>query len=128
MSNLILASSDFPSFYDGYVLRAFYRYDDVIGVKESDFGSNPDSKKGESDSHAEVGALCNAAKYVAAEAAFEACERAGSLIHLFAFYKLNSYILQSWCMGAWATPLNFTLKGMRVCYDPRKASSCVILS
>ena len=29
----------------------------------------------------EVGALCNAAKYVAAEAAFEACERAGALHH-----------------------------------------------
>ena len=26
---------------------------------------------------AEVGALCNAAKYMAAEAAFKACERAG---------------------------------------------------
>ncbi|THG99720.1 hypothetical protein EW145_g7213 [Phellinidium pouzarii] len=54
------------------------RFDEVIGVgKLGDNGHRED----DSDARAEVGALCNAAKYVAAEAAFEACERAGESVH-----------------------------------------------
>ena len=57
-------------------------FDEVIGVRISDQGQNhsraPDEDK--AAAHAEVGALCNAAKYVSAEAAFEACERAGKCI------------------------------------------------
>ena len=39
--------------------------------------SEPGSDDHGKDVLAEVGALCNAAKYMAAEAAFKACERAG---------------------------------------------------
>ncbi|EJD08374.1 acyl-CoA dehydrogenase NM domain-like protein [Fomitiporia mediterranea MF3/22] len=50
-------------------LHAARRFDEVIGI--SNYNQSKDNT-----SHAEVGALCNAAKYIAAEAAFEACERA----------------------------------------------------
>lgn len=46
------------------------RFDDVINIRTLEDGSTAASQ-------AELGALCNAAKYVSAEAAFEACERAG---------------------------------------------------
>ncbi|KAI5118409.1 hypothetical protein M0805_002861 [Coniferiporia weirii] len=56
------------------MLHAARRFDEVIGISA---GDRRDSGAGDpATARAELGALCNAAKYVAAEAAFEACERA----------------------------------------------------
>lgn len=50
-----------------------------MGIGQEPLSSTADKDKA---TLAEVGALCNAAKYVAAEAAFEACERAGKFFPL----------------------------------------------
>ena len=68
------------------VLHAAKRYDEVIGVRDSD--EIAVAKVDHAATHAEVGALCNAAKYIAAEAAFEACERAGKILLRLAVFNL----------------------------------------
>ena len=52
------------------------RFDEIIGTRPS---HSTGTKEPTTSQREEVGALCNAAKFVAAEAAFEACERAGVL-------------------------------------------------
>lgn len=52
----------------------FLRFDEVIGVDQPVHAEDDAARK---DLLSEVGALCNSAKYMAAEAAFKACERAG---------------------------------------------------
>ena len=47
------------------------RFDEILGTKHLE------TKEVTAAQREEVGALCNAAKYLAAETAFEACERAG---------------------------------------------------
>ncbi|KAH8110402.1 acyl-CoA dehydrogenase NM domain-like protein [Phellopilus nigrolimitatus] len=57
-------------------LHAARRFDEVIGVGRLEVNEVRIHEKEDPAALAEVGALCNAAKYMAAEAAFKACERA----------------------------------------------------
>ena len=49
-----------------------------------------------------LGVACNTAKYLAAEAAFTACERAVSTSNLFR--RVVLILIRFWCTGEWATP------------------------
>lgn len=53
------------------------RFDEVIGVDQPEPDVHAEDDAARKDLLSEVGALCNSAKYMAAEAAFKACERAG---------------------------------------------------
>lgn len=58
-------------------MNVFLRFDEVIGVDQLEPAVHAEDDAARKDLLSEVGALCNSAKYMAAEAAFKACERAG---------------------------------------------------